>query len=206
MFTNESLTSWRPHDNYSHKIDFMLIAPAEILTSNGRLRRMVKSDSAAFSEMNADPLVMEFFPRPWSLEESHAALEKIEVGFAQRGFGIYALACDEEFAGIVGLSVPTFDASFTPCVEILWRLLPRFWGRGLVSEAGVAVLKMAFQTLRMPEVVAFAAAGKVRSIRVMEPIGMEWHRQKYFDHPAVTDIRFQRHVLYRATPKLSVIE
>jgi hypothetical protein len=60
---------------------------------------------------------MEFFPRPWSLgslEESHAALEKIEVGFAQRGFGIYALECDEEFAGIVGLSVPTFDASFTP--------------------------------------------------------------------------------------------
>jgi hypothetical protein len=35
---------------------------------------------------------------------------------------------------------------------------------------------------------------------------MEWDRQKYFDHPAVTDIRLQRHVLYRATPKLSVIE
>jgi hypothetical protein len=39
----------------------MMIAPSEILTSNGRLRRMVKSDSAAFSELNADPLVMEFF-------------------------------------------------------------------------------------------------------------------------------------------------
>ena len=184
----------------------MLIAPAVILTSNGRLRRMVKSDLAAFSEMNADPLVMEFLPRPWSLEESHAALERIEVGFAQRGFGTYALECDEEFAGIIGLSVPTFDAFFTPCVEILWRLLPRFWGRGLTSEAGLAVLRMAFQTLRMPEVVAFAAAGKVRSIRVMEPIGMEWHRQKYFDHPAVADGRFQRHVLYRATQKLPVIE
>ena len=64
---------------------------------------------------------------------------------------------------------------------------------------------IAFQTLRMPEVVTFAAAGNVRSIRVMEQIDMEWDRQKYFDHPAVTDIRFQRHVLYRATPKLSVI-
>ncbi len=184
----------------------MLIAPPEILTSNGRLRHMVKSDSAVFSEMNADPLVMEFFPRPWSREESRAALEEIEAGFAQRGFGIYALECDVGFAGIVGLSVPAFDASFTPCVEILWRLLPRFWGRGLVSEAGAAVLKMAFQTLRMPEVVAFAAAGNVRSIRVMEQIGMEGDRQKYFDHPAVADIRLRRHVLYRARPKLSVIE
>ena len=90
---------------------------------------MVKSDLAAFSKMNADPQVMEFFPRPWSFEESRAALEKIEVGFAERGFGTYALVYDEEFAGIVGLSVATFEASFTPCVEILWRLLPRFWGR-----------------------------------------------------------------------------
>jgi RimJ/RimL family protein N-acetyltransferase len=183
-----------------------MLAPSEILTSNGRLRRMVKSDLAAFSKMNADPRVMEFFPRPWSLEESHAALETIEVGFAERGFGIYALEYDKEFAGIVGLSVPTFEASFTPCVEILWRLLPRFWGRGLVSEAGVAVLKMAFQTLRMPEVVAFAAAGNVRSIRVMERLGMEWDRQKYFDHPAVTDIHLRRHVLYRASLKLSIAE
>jgi len=184
----------------------MQIAPSEILTSNGRLRRVATNDAPAFSEMNADPRVMKFFPHPWSLEESRAALEEIELGFAQRGFGIYALECEEEFAGIVGLSVPTFDASFTPCVEILWRLLPRFWGRGLASEAGVAVLKMAFQTLRMPEVVAFAAVGNVRSIRVMERIGMEWDRQKYFDHPAVTDIRLQRHVLYRATQSLSVIK
>jgi hypothetical protein len=39
----------------------MLIAPPEILTANGRLRRVVKGDLAGFSEMNADPRVMEFF-------------------------------------------------------------------------------------------------------------------------------------------------
>lgn len=184
----------------------MLIAPSEILTSKGRLRRMVKSDSTDFSELNADPLVMEFFPRLWSPEESDATRERIEAAFGQRGFGVYALECDGEFAGILGLSVPTFSTSFTPCVEILWRLLPRFCGRGLASEAGVAVLKMAFQTLRMPEVVAFAVAENVRSIRVMERIGMKWDRQKYFDHPAVTEIRLQRHVLYRATPNIFVVE
>lgn len=186
----------------SLKLDFMLIAPPEILTANGRLRRVVKGDLATFSEMNADPRVMEFFPRPWSLQESHAALETIEIGFTERGFGIYALECNKEFAGIVGLSVPTFEAYFTPCIEILWRLLPRFWGRGLVSEAGAAVLHMAFQTLHMPEVVAFAAVGNLRSIRVMERLGMERDQRAYFDHPAVTDVRLQKHVLYRATSKL----
>jgi RimJ/RimL family protein N-acetyltransferase len=92
----------------------MLIAPPEILTANGRLRRMTKGDFAAFSEMNADTRVMEFFPHPWSLEESHAASKRIEIEFAERGFGIYTLECDGEFAGIVGLSVPTFEAYFTP--------------------------------------------------------------------------------------------
>ncbi|WP_035357596.1 GNAT family N-acetyltransferase [Edaphobacter aggregans] len=184
----------------------MLIAPSEILTSNGRLRHMVKGDLSAFSEMNADLRVMEFFPRPWSLEESHAAFERIEIGFAERGFGIYALEFKEEFAGIIGLSVPIFEAYFTPCVEILWRLLPRFWGKGLVSEAGAAVLQMAFQTLRMPEIVAFAASKNLRSIHVMERLGMKRDRQEYFEHPAVTDVHLQQHVLYRATQRLSIAE
>ena len=182
----------------------MLIAPPEILTAKGRLRRMTKGDFGAFSEMNADTRVMEFFPHPWSLEESHAAFKTIEEGFAERGFGIYTLECDREFAGFVGLSVPTFEAYFTPCVEILWRLLPRFWGRGLVSVTGAAVLQMAFQTLRMSEVVAFTAAGNLRSIRVMERLCMERDRNEYFDHPSVTESHLQRHVLYRATPKLSI--
>jgi RimJ/RimL family protein N-acetyltransferase len=134
---------------------------------------MTKGDFAAFSEMNADTRVMEFFPHPWSLEESHAAFKRIEIEFAERGFGIYTLECDGEFAGIVGLSIPTFEAYFTPCVEILWRLLAFFWGRGLVSKTGVAVLQMAFQTLRMSEVVALTAAGNLRLIRVMERLRMD---------------------------------
>ena len=180
----------------------MLIAPPEIPTGSGRLRRVAEDDIAAFSEMNADPRVMEFFPHPWSLEESHTALERIEKEFTERGFGIYAVECESEFAGIVGLSVPTFEAYFTPCVEILWRLLPRFWGRGLASESGSAVLQMAFQTLKMSDVVAFAAAENARSVRVMERLGMERDQRAYFDHPAVTDIRLPRRVLYRATAKL----
>jgi RimJ/RimL family protein N-acetyltransferase len=181
----------------------MLIAHPEIPTGSGRLRRVAEDDIAAFSEMNADPRVLESFLRPWSLEESHAALERIEKEFTERGFGIYAVEFEREFAGIVGLSVPIFKTYFTPCVEILWRLLPRFWGRGLASESGSAVLQMAFQILKMPEVVAFAVAENARSIRVMERLGMERDQRAYFDHPAITDIRLQRHILYRATRYVS---
>ena len=182
------------------KIASMLIAPSEIPISNGCLRRVVKGDLVPFAEMNADPRVMEFFPRPWSFKESQSAFESIERGFSERGFGVYALEFYKEFAGIVGLSLPTFKTYFTPCVEILWRLSPRFWGKGLASEAGAAVLQMAFQTLRMPQIVAFTTTGNLKSIAVMKRLGMTLDPTPYFDHPTVADIRLKRHILYRAIP------
>jgi RimJ/RimL family protein N-acetyltransferase len=99
---------------------------------------------------------MEFFPDPWSFEESRAAFERVQSGFTERGFGVHALETQGEFSGIVGLSVPSFQAHFTPCVEILWRLNPRFWGQGLVTAAAREVLSVAFQELDLAEVVAFA--------------------------------------------------
>jgi ribosomal-protein-alanine N-acetyltransferase len=67
-----------------------------------------------FAELNANPLVMEFFPRPWSLGESHAAFDRAQSEFTERGFGVYAPETHAEFFGIVGISVPSFEAHFTP--------------------------------------------------------------------------------------------
>ena len=113
---------------------------------------------------------------------------------------MYAVEAQGEFAGVVGLSVPEFQAHFTPCVEILWRLARSFWGCGLASEAAAAVLAMAFQKLELPEVLAFTAAGNVRSIKVMERIGMRRDLEGDFDHPNVEELCLKRHVLYRASP------
>src|SRR5690348_11032154 len=101
----------------------MRTAPPEILTPRARLRRLCEDDFADFTSMNADPQVMRYFPKPWTAEESRDAFDKVNTEFDQRGFGIYALEVEQQFAGVVGLSVPSFQSWFTPCVEILWRLL-----------------------------------------------------------------------------------
>jgi RimJ/RimL family protein N-acetyltransferase len=142
----------------------MNAVPLVIMTPRLRLRPFRRGDTEAFSAMNPDPKVMEFFPNVLSREESEGALLRIRDGFQRRGFGVYAVEVQCEFAGVVGLSVPEFPAHFTPCVEILWRLAQSFWGCGLASEAAAAVLTMAFQKLELPEVLAFAAAGNIRSI------------------------------------------
>jgi RimJ/RimL family protein N-acetyltransferase len=160
------------------------------------MRRLRADDLPEFAAMNANPQVMEFFPRPWSFSESQTALQKINSGFNERGFGTYAVEFGGEFGGVIGLSVPTFESRFTPCVEILWRLQLRFWGKGIATEGAAAILELAFRTLLLSEVVAFTAAINLRSIRVMEKLRMK--RDGDFDHPIVTGTRLKRHVLYRA--------
>src|SRR5205085_6851705 len=97
-----------------------------------------------------------------------------------------------------GLAVPAFEAPFTPCVEIGWRLAAEHWGKGYATEAARAVLAVAFGTLGQGEVVSFTVPGNVPSRRVMERIGMARSPADDFDHPALpAGHPLRRHVLYR---------
>ena len=129
IYTLYRIAYWSLYARDGIMILDMKIAPSELVTSRLGLRKLRDEDIEPFAAMNADARVMEFFPRTWSFEESKAALVRIEEGFQDRGFGIYAVECQSVFSGIVGLSVPSFEAHFTPCVEILWRLVPPVLGK-----------------------------------------------------------------------------
>ena len=102
------------------------------------------------------------------------------------------------FAGFLGLSVPRFEAHFTPCVEIGWRLGAAHWGHGYATEGARAVLDCAFELLGLEAVISFTAPGNARSRRVMERIGMTYDPADDFDHPLLPDGHpLRRHVLYR---------
>ena len=173
-------------------------APTEIVTARACLRRLLEEDFPAFALMNADPDVMRYFPKLWSTDESRQAFDRVNADFDARGFGVYAVEVDARFAGVVGLSVPSFQSWFTPCVEILWRLRTEFWGRGLASEAAAAVLKMASESLPFETVFAFAVEANRASVRVMEKIGMAPCDPPTFEHPEVDDPALKRHLLYGA--------
>ena len=150
--------------------------------------------------MNADPETMRYFPSTLSPQESDAALEKITNGFEKHGFGRYAaeLKSTGEFVGVIGLSVPAFEAAFTPCVEIGWRLVRQYWNQGFTTEGALSVLLYAFEDLGLPEIVSFTAVPNLPSQRVMEKIGMTHDPADDFDHPILPEGHWlKRHVLYR---------
>lgn len=153
--------------------------------------------------MNADRRVMEYFPRLLSQEESNAMVERICSGFEKNGFGLFAveLLATSEFIGFVGLSVPSFQSSFTPCVEVGWRLVFEHWGKGYAPEAARAVLKDGFERHGLSEIVSFTARVNLKSIRVMEKLGMTRNPEDDFQHPSVADDSpLKHHVLYRKRP------
>ena len=173
----------------------------ELETARLRLRAWRASDREPFAAMNADPLVMRYFPATLSAIETDAMLQRIRDHWEQRGFGLWAAALRDsgEFAGFIGLWAPAFEASFTPCVEIGWRLAARFWNQGLATEGAAAVLRFAFEKLSMDEVVSFTAVENLPSRRVMEKIGMVRDPAEDFDHPRIAEGHpLRRHVLYRA--------
>ena len=173
---------------------------ADLHTPRLLLRRWRESDRDPFARLNADPRVMEYFPAPLSRGDSNLMVDRIQDHFDRYGHGLWAaeLPSTAEFIGFIGLNVPTFESHFTPCVEIGWRLAFEHWGRGLATEGARAVLHHAFTTLALPEIVAFAAAGNLRSRRVMEKLGMTYNPHDDFHHPRLKEGHPLRpHVLYR---------
>ncbi len=164
------------------------------------LRRWRLDDRAPFAKLNADPRVMEFFPRLLSREESDALVDRIEAHFHQHGFGLWAVEVPgvTPFAGFVGLAIPRFEAHFTPCIEIGWRLETEHWNRGYASEGARAALEFAFDSLHVEEIVSFTVPANLRSRRVMEKLGMTHLETDDFDHPILPEGHpLRRHVLYR---------
>lgn len=162
------------------------------------LRGWRPDDAGALLAMSTDPEVMRFFPPPMSAEEATPFVDRQRAREAAGAPYLFVVETrdEPEFVGFVGLAEPAFEAFFTPCVEIGWRLVRAAWGKGYATEAGREVLRHAFDDRALPEVVSFTAVLNTPSVAVMRRLGME--RVAEFDHPAVpAESPLRRHGLFR---------
>ena len=173
----------------------------ELRTERLLLRAWRDEDRAPFAAMNADPRVVEHLPAPLTRAESDAMIARIGEHWGANGFGLWAVEIPGSmaFAGYVGLARPRFEARFTPCVEVGWRLDAAAWGRGYATEAARAALRFGFEAVGLAEIVSFTVPANRRSVSVMVKLGMTRDPRDDFDHPLLPEgHRLRRHVLYRA--------
>jgi RimJ/RimL family protein N-acetyltransferase len=164
------------------------------------LRGWRESDLEPFARLNSDTRVMQHFPSLLTREESDEIAARLSEHSEKHGFGPWVAEVPgvADFIGMVGLWIPSFEAHFTPCVEVLWRLDYSHWGKGYATEAARLALQYGFEELGLPEIVSMTVPANQRSWRVMEKLGMHRDPRDDFEHPQIPVLHpLRRHVLYR---------
>jgi len=157
-----------------------------------------EDDLPEFRKMNADHIVMEYFPSTLTPVETDAFVERIKDDMLLVGYGLFAVELKETgaFIGFIGFHQANLNLGFDPFVEIGWRLKKEAWGMGYATEGAKRCLAYGFEQLEFTDVYSFTSTLNTRSERVMRSIGMT--KQMVFDHPRIDKGHVLcKHVLYR---------
>ena len=112
--------------------------------------------------------------RPWSRERTAERHRACLRHWEQHGFGWRAIFDRGAFAGLAALNrlgalVPGIEED---AVEIGWWVAPEWWGRGLATEAALALRDEAFGEVGAQRLAARYRPANEASGRVMTKIGM----------------------------------
>lgn len=145
----------------------------EIKTERLILRELREDDIDAYFAMQSHPEVMRYERDSMTEEE---AREKLRLAMAdaqeeprKRYYFAVTIPPDDALLGIVAVRINWEQVREW---EVGWTIAPHCWGQGYASEAGRALIQMAFTQLNAHRVVAFCHAGNTASFRVMEKLGM----------------------------------
>src|SRR4029434_6665992 len=142
-----------------------------IATSRLMMRPFATDDVDELHRLWVDPGVRKFLwddqiiPR----ETAIAVVESSIDSFLTHGFGLWAICFKDDpiLIGFGGLRHFTEDGSEKTEVEILYGVAPEHWGKGIAPEAARAVLRFAFEELKLANVYAGADPPNTASFRVI---------------------------------------
>lgn len=174
----------------------------ELRTERLLLRQWTDDDVEPIARLVQDPKAGKYLARFADRAAIDAWIKAEREHFTRHGYGLFAMERlgAPGFIGFCGLINVSYEAHFTPAVEMYWRVAPDQWGQGYASEAAAAVVAFGFQEFKLNQIVATAAVENVASRRVMEHIGMSHDPRDDFDSPLkAVDDPLRRQVLYKLT-------
>jgi RimJ/RimL family protein N-acetyltransferase len=142
-----------------------------VATDRLLLRAWRSEDAEPFAQINADPVVMRFLGGPLTRVRSDEMFERMVAHWHAHDYGRCAVeeCATGSLLGFVGLG-PTH--AVPGAVEIGWRLAAHCWGRGIATEAALAVRDLGFDEYGLDRLVSVARQDNPASLGVMRNIGM----------------------------------
>lgn len=166
------------------------------------------NDEQGFVALYSDPLVCKFAPHfPLTETEAkdkmHGILFALRMTFVPSHFLVIKSKAERTFVGTCNFRSGTSARE----AEIVFHLLPAFWGRGYATEAVRALLDYGFTTHRLRRIIGRCVGENAASRRVMEKCGMRPDGQETlfasdgnFHQGAFRDVTYLRFVLEAPAP------
>ncbi|MCG9696198.1 GNAT family N-acetyltransferase [Shewanella sp. Isolate11] len=142
------------------------------------MREFTLDDAAAVLRFATDPQVNRYTGdsgRIASIEDARQLIETAWLSaYRQHGFARYALICkqDSQLIGFCGIKVEPLLNRGAGGIDIGYRMLPDYWGRGYATEAVKACIDYAHQHLGISKIEAEVLLDNIASQRVLEKAGM----------------------------------
>ncbi len=147
------------------------------------LRELTDSDTKHIHKLHNDPDVMKYISSKKdteiTFEECSNFILKCKKYYTEHpGMGIWATVIKEndDFIGWTTIK----DLDNTNIIEIGYRYLKKYWGKGYATEASKALTGYGFNTLNLSSIAAVAMQKNKASARVMQKIGMKYIGIKNF--------------------------
>ncbi len=151
----------------------------EFNTSRLKIRPIDRNDGSRLFQLSNNPNVMKHINGGKILSKAETDVDlqnRLKALTDIFGYWMIETVDGNEFVGWVALK----KLDQTEKIEIGYRLLEEHWGKGFAAEAAAEMLKYAFLTLNLTEVVAVALEENTRSLRVLEKLGMKYKKKARF--------------------------
>lgn len=144
-------------------------------TSRLILREFDEADVEAFYLLGSDPSIIRYTGDPGGgLKSLEHAMETMRTrplaDYREHGFGRWACVLKEtgSIIGFAGLKWLPESGE----VDIGYRFLPAYWGLGLATESGKAIIEYGFGTLGLKQITGLVDPENIASARVLEKLDM----------------------------------
>lgn len=103
--------------------------------------------------------------------------ENVFGDYEKHGFGRLAVEMkgEHKFIGFTGLKYLEDMGE----VDLGYRFIKKYWGKGIATEAGKASLKFGFETLKLKKIIAMTLPENIASIHVLEKLNFRFEKDLY---------------------------
>ncbi len=150
------------------------------------LREILPTDLEGMYALDSDPEVHKYLGNQPVTSKDQVAdtIQYIRQQYVDYGIGRWAVIDKSTHAfmgwsGLKWVTEPTNNHQYY--YDLGYRLIPKFWGKGIATETAIASLAYAFDQLEADSVYAAASGANTGSNRVLRKIGMQFIETFYYE-------------------------